>query len=48
MACSFTPQGDWFVFDTETSKTLQRGFKSKVHAVNWMISERVGASRRPT
>lgn len=35
MDCSFTPQGDWFVFDL-VGKTLVRGFRSKALAVVWI------------
>lgn len=32
MDCSFTPSGEWFVFD-DTGQTIKRGFKSKARAV---------------
>lgn len=33
--CSFTPSGDWFVFDA-TGATLVRGFRTKAQALAWM------------
>lgn len=35
MNCSFTPQGEWFVFDEDTGATL-RICKTKTQAVTWM------------
>jgi hypothetical protein len=35
MDCSFTSQGDWFVFNAE-GKTLSRGFKTKALALVWI------------
>lgn len=41
MNCSFTPEGDWFVFDEASSRTLKRGFKTKFFAVQWIrLNER--------
>lgn len=34
-AISFTPRGDWFVFDSQTGKTLRRGFPNKSAAAAW-------------
>lgn len=33
MDCSFTPSGEWFVFDEDTGQTIKRGFKTKQRAV---------------
>ncbi len=35
MDVSFTPDGDWFVFGP-TGKTIERGFRSKRAAVEWI------------
>ena len=41
MNCSFTPQGDWFVFDEDTDATLTRGFNTKAQAIGWIVRQRV-------
>jgi len=33
---SFTPNGDWFVFSTNTGKTIRTGFRTKQLAVSWL------------
>lgn len=43
MDCSFTPQGDWFVFDENTGQTLKRGFTTKTKAVTWIARELWGS-----
>lgn len=37
MNISFTPEGDWFVFD-EDGKTIKRGFKTKDQAAMWIAA----------
>ena len=37
MNVSFTPAGDFFVFD-ESGKTLQRGFRTKAEAWAWIAA----------
>ena len=41
MSVSFTPSGDWFIFDDD-GRTLRRGFRTKPAALAW-----IAASRRP-
>ena len=36
MDCSFTPKGEWFVFDSETGQTIKRGFPTKARAVGFI------------
>jgi hypothetical protein len=36
MRVGFTHQGDWFVFDGDTGATLNRGFRTKMQATNWI------------
>ena len=43
MSCSFTPDGDWFVFDDTSGETLHRGFKSKAQAISWIVQRRLKA-----
>ena len=35
MHTSFTPRGDWFVFD-DAGATLAKGFRARAHAENWI------------
>lgn len=37
MNCSFTPDGDWFVFRERDGVTLIRNFKNKKAAISWML-----------
>jgi hypothetical protein len=37
MNCSFTPDGDWFVFRKRDGVTLMRYLKSKNAAISWML-----------
>ena len=48
MDCSFTPDGDWFVFNEATGATIERGFKTKTQAVTWIAMRRAtgGGSQR--
>jgi hypothetical protein len=41
VSVSFTPAGDWFVFDDD-GRTLKRGFRTKPAALAWIVG-----SRRP-
>lgn len=41
MDASFTPSGDWFVFD-QTGATIRRGFKTKRMALVWIWRTMVG------
>lgn len=43
MDVSFTADGDWFVFDTRSGKTLERGFKTKGLAIAWIATQRRAA-----
>lgn len=36
---SFTPSGQWFVFDTTTGETLAKPFKSKLEATHWGMTK---------
>lgn len=44
MNCSFTPAGDWFVFDEATGAALKAGFRSKAAAITWIATQRAKAS----
>jgi hypothetical protein len=39
MSVSFTPRGDWFIFD-EAGRTLKRGFRAKADALTWIARSR--------
>lgn len=39
MNCSFTPAGDWFVFDEDTGHTLKRWLRTKAEAITWMANK---------
>lgn len=34
---SFTPEGDWFIFEGETGKTIRRGFRNRMAAINFIL-----------
>jgi hypothetical protein len=42
---SFTPEHDWFVFNTNTGETIKGGFKSKSAAVSWVFNEQIKVRR---
>lgn len=44
MHASFTPAGDWFVFDAASGRTLQRGFRSKGQAQRWIARAQAGGA----
>lgn len=46
MTASFTPEGDWFVFDN-TGRTLKRGFKTKPQAMRWIAEQEKADGPRP-
>ena len=37
LACSFEPNGAWFVFDEQTGRTVKRGFASRRQADGWIV-----------
>lgn len=39
MNVSFTPRGDFFIFDDD-GKTIKRGFRTKAEAVLWLVRDR--------
>jgi hypothetical protein len=39
VSISFTPSGDWFIFD-DNGRTLKRGFRCKADALAWIVRGR--------